>query len=98
MSQGGLILAASRARSKKKTRNNGQFFNSGAYKKGKKKRNKNIFLVLSTPVAVSYSFFFTFFPGEVPSATTQSRALQMDLRHVNERNQKVLSRAIQRIF
>ena len=44
-------------------------------------------------------FFFTFFAGEVPSATPQPRALQLDPRRVNERNQKVLSRAtIHRIF
>ena len=41
-------------------------------------------------MAVSYQFFvFTFFPGEVPSGTPQPRALQLDLRRVNERNQKV---------
>ena len=39
---------------------------------------------------------FTFFPAEVPSATPRPQALQiqLDLRRVNERNQKVLSRAI----
>ena len=42
--------------------------------------------------------FFTFSPGEVPSATPEARALQLDLRRVNERNQTVLSRAIHRIF
>ena len=44
-------------------------------------------------------FFLTFSPGEVPSATPQPSALlQFDLRRVNERNQKVLSRAIHRMF
>ena len=38
--------------------------------------------------------FFTFSPDEVPSATPQPQALQLDLRRVNERNQKVLFRAI----
>ena len=42
--------------------------------------------------------FFTFPPDEVPSATSQPQALQLDLRCVNERNQKVLSRAIHVIF
>ena len=43
--------------------------------------------------------FFTFSAAEVPSATPQPQALQLDLRRVNERNQKVLwSRAIHVIF
>ena len=42
----------------------------------------------------SYHFFFTFSAAEVPSATPQPQALQLGLRRVNERNQKVLSRAI----
>ena len=37
---------------------------------------------------------FTFSPAEVPSATPQPHALQLDLHRVNERNQKVLSIAI----
>ena len=56
-----------------------------------------IFLAFSTLVAVSY-IFFTVFPGEVPSATPQPQALQLDLHRINERNQKELSRAMRRIF
>ena len=55
------------------------------------------FLAFSTRVAVAI-IFFTFSPAEVPSATPQPQALQLDLRRVNERNQKVLSRAIHVIF
>ena len=51
------------------------------------------FLGFSTRVAVSI-IFFTFPPAEVPSATQQPQAPQLDLRRVNERNQKVLSRAV----
>ena len=41
----------------------------------------------------------TFFPGKVPSATPQPRALHIvGSPRDNERNQKVLSRAIHRIF
>ena len=42
--------------------------------------------------------FFTFSPAEVPSATPQPQALQLDLRRVNKRNQNVLSRATHVIF
>ena len=38
--------------------------------------------------------FLTFSSAEVPSATRQPQELQLDLRRMNERNQKVLSRAI----
>ena len=55
------------------------------------------FVAFSTRVAVAI-ILFTFPPGEVPSATPQPQALQLDLRRVNERNQKVLSRAIHVIF
>ena len=49
--------------------------------------------------AGGYSYhIFHVFPAEVPSATPQAQALQLDLRRVNERNQKVLSRAIHVIF
>ena len=41
---------------------------------------------------------FTFPPVEVSSATPQLQTLQLDLRRVNERNQKVLSRALHVIF
>ena len=95
MRQGGLILAAGRVRSKKKTQNHGHFFYGGAYQKGNKKR-KHIFLAFSTSVALLAIIFFTLFHGEVLSAAPQPRALQLDLR--NECNQKVLSRAIHRIF
>ena len=47
----------------------------------------------STRVAVGI-IFFTFSPAEVPSATLEPQALYLDLRRVNERNQKVLSIAI----
>ena len=50
-------------------------------------------LAFSTRVAVAI-IFFKFSPAEVPSATPQPQALQLDLRRVNERNQKVLSSAI----
>ena len=46
----------------------------------------------------SYHFPPPFSPVEVPSATPQPQALQLDLRRVNERGQKVLSRAIHVIF
>ena len=52
---------------------------------------------VSTRVAVAI-FFFAFPPLEVSSATPRPRALQLDLGRVNERIQKVLSRAIRRIF
>ena len=55
------------------------------------------FLAFSTRVAVAI-VFFTFSPAEVPSATPQPQALQLDVRRVNERYQKVLSRAIHVIF
>ena len=55
------------------------------------------FLAFSTRVAVAI-IFFTFSPAEVPSATPQPQALQLNLRRVNERNQNVLSRAIHVIF
>ena len=55
------------------------------------------FLAFSTRVAVAI-VFFTFSPAEVPSATPQPQALQLDVRRVNERYQKVLSRAIHEIF
>ena len=50
-------------------------------------------LAFSTRVAVAI-IFFKFSPAEVPSATPQPQALQLDLRRVDEVNQKVLSRAI----
>ena len=50
----------------------------------------------STRVAVGI-IFFTFSPAEVPSATLEPQALYLDLRRVNERNQKVLSRAIYQV-
>ena len=49
--------------------------------------------------AGGYSYhIFHVFPAEVPSATPQPQALQLDLRRVNECNQKVLSGAIHVIF
>ena len=45
----------------------------------------------------SYHMFHVF-PAEVRSATPQLQALQLDLRRVNERNRKLLSRAIHVIF
>ena len=78
----------------KKTRNSGQIFNSI---QNRKKTHTHIFLAFSTPVVVSYPFFRVFL-GEVPSATSEPRALQLDLPRVNERNQNVLPRAIHRIF
>ena len=86
MRQGGLILAAGRVRSKKKK-----------HEQNRKKTHTHIFLAFSTPVVVSYPFFRVFL-GEVPSATSEPRALQLDLPRVNERNQNVLPRAIHRIF
>ena len=59
--------------------------------------NIQFFSYVSSCVAVAI-IFFTFPPDEVPSATSQPQALQLDLRCVNERNQKVLSRAIHVIF
>ena len=52
------------------------FFDSGAYTKNKirKETIQHIFLAFSTPMAVSYQFFHVF-PGEVPSAMPQPRAL-----------------------
>ena len=55
------------------------------------------FLAFSTRVAVAI-IFFTFSPAEVSSATLQPQALQLDLRRVNKRIEKVLSRAIHGIF
>ena len=55
------------------------------------------FLAFSTRVAVAI-ILFTFSPAEMPSATPQPQALQLDLRRVNERNEKVLSIAIHIIF
>ena len=50
-------------------------------------------LAFSTQVAVAI-IFLTFSPAEVPSATPQPQALQLDVRNMNERNQKALSGAI----
>ena len=55
------------------------------------------FLAFSTRVAVAI-IFFTFPPAEVPSATPQPQALQLDLRRMNERNRQALSRAIHAVF
>ena len=38
--------------------------------------------------------FFTFSPAEVPFVTPEPQPLQLDVRRINEGNQKVLSRAI----
>ena len=46
----------------------------------------------------SYHFFFTFSAAEVPSATPQPQALQLGLRRVNERNQKVFFKVIHILF
>ena len=45
------------------------------------------FLAFSTRVAVAI-IFSTLPPAEVPSATLQPQVLQLDLRRVNESNQK----------
>ena len=55
------------------------------------------FLAFSTQVAVAI-IFCTFPPAEVPSAMPQPQVLQLDLRRVNKRNRKGLSRAIHVIF
>ena len=63
------------------------FFNSGAYQKNKRKKEN----VSNNSPGVFYagggSIFFAVFLG-VPSATPPPRALQLDLRRVNERIQK----------
>ena len=43
-------------------------------------------------------FLVAFSPLEVPSVTPPRRALQLARRRVNERIQKILSRAIHRLF